>query len=347
MLPEPNVKYQVFISSTFDDLRDERQAVTWAFLKLRHIPVGMENLSASTDRGWETIRDLIDNTDYYVIIVAGRYGSVDPATGKSWTEMEYEYARGCGVPVLAFIRRMESIPVSKFDRASADKLEAFVATITGDKGHLAEWWDEREDLVSAATAALSNHIRDDERRKRRRPGWWRGGTFVTPTVPSASRASSTSMLGFGSVLTKHGAMPEDVSRFNEASALFQRGTKVSRNQCEVDIQGFANDLPYNALLALNDAALSKYDRVCAAIAVSFHSNADADGLHAVLESLSWAQGESTAIIYKVLGSIRRLLNHGISIPDWTPFMATITSLTGSANKDVSQAAKAIIQRLSV
>ena len=72
------VRYQVFISSTYDDLKIERERVTWQVLKLRHIPVGMETFPAAPDRGWETIRRFIDTSDYYVIVLAGRYGSIDP-----------------------------------------------------------------------------------------------------------------------------------------------------------------------------------------------------------------------------------------------------------------------------
>ena len=86
-------KYQIFISSTYGDLRQEREAVTWAVLSARHIPAGMENFTATDDRGWETITSVIERSDYYVLIVAGRYGSVD-TDGVSWTEKEYDYAHG-------------------------------------------------------------------------------------------------------------------------------------------------------------------------------------------------------------------------------------------------------------
>ena len=91
-------KFQVFISSTYSDLREEREAVPWAVLTARHIPVGMEAL-ASDDRGWQTIKSAIDRSDYYILLLAGRYGSID-TDGKSWTEKEYEYAVGRGIPIL-------------------------------------------------------------------------------------------------------------------------------------------------------------------------------------------------------------------------------------------------------
>ena len=56
-VPRPiRPKYQVFVSATFKDLETARREATWTVLKLRHIPVGMENFSASEDRGWDFAR---------------------------------------------------------------------------------------------------------------------------------------------------------------------------------------------------------------------------------------------------------------------------------------------------
>lgn len=57
-------KYQVFVSSTFSDLHEERVAVTWEILKANHIPVGMEDFPATDDRGWRIIQRTIDHSDY-------------------------------------------------------------------------------------------------------------------------------------------------------------------------------------------------------------------------------------------------------------------------------------------
>ena len=170
---QPRPKYQVFISSTYGDLRDEREAVTWAILSARHIPAGMENFTATDDRGWETIKSVIDRSDYYVLILAGRYGSVY-RRGKSWTEKEYEYAVLRNIPVLAFIRAKRSIRADAMDEDSGlrAKLEGFKRKVR-DR-HLCREWDERADLVAEVSNALSNHIRDDEQGGRQRPGWYRG-----------------------------------------------------------------------------------------------------------------------------------------------------------------------------
>src|SRR5262245_25143445 len=97
-----NKKYQVFVSSTYEDLREERQQVMQALLALDCIPSAMELFPAADMTAWELIQTVIDECDYYVVIVAGRYGSLGPE-GKSFTQMEYEYAMKKGKPRLAFL----------------------------------------------------------------------------------------------------------------------------------------------------------------------------------------------------------------------------------------------------
>ncbi len=183
-------KYQVFISSTYSDLREEREAVTWAILKDRHIPVGMENLTAMDDRGWKAIKSLIDRTDYYVLIVAGRYGSVDVSSGKSWTEQEYDYAREIGIPVLAFVREDQCITKAKMERepAGQESLRRFVEKI--GKHHYAKW-HQSDDLVAAVSAALRQQIDTDIDSGKERPGWYRGDELPSPqTLEEFARLST-------------------------------------------------------------------------------------------------------------------------------------------------------------
>ena len=94
--------YSVFVSSTFDDLREDRGELQKALLKLKCFPIGMELFPSSDDETWDFIKRQIDEADYYVVVIAGRYGSVGP-DGTSYTEMEYDYARSIGKPILAFI----------------------------------------------------------------------------------------------------------------------------------------------------------------------------------------------------------------------------------------------------
>ena len=68
-------RYQIFISSTFTDLKDERQAVLRAVLELDQMPAGMELFPAADASAWQLIKDVIDSSDYYILVMGGRYGS--------------------------------------------------------------------------------------------------------------------------------------------------------------------------------------------------------------------------------------------------------------------------------
>src|SRR5215471_10666556 len=97
-------RYQVFVSSTYADLQDERQEVMQALLELDCIPAGMELFPAANEDQWTLIKKVIDDCDYYIVIGAGRYGSIGPS-GQSYTEMEYRYALEQGKPVIGFLHK--------------------------------------------------------------------------------------------------------------------------------------------------------------------------------------------------------------------------------------------------
>ena len=84
-------RYQVFVSSTYADLQDERQRVIQALMEMDCIPAGMELFPAADEEQWEFIKRVIDDCDYYLLIIGGRYGSTT-ADGVSYTEREYDYA---------------------------------------------------------------------------------------------------------------------------------------------------------------------------------------------------------------------------------------------------------------
>lgn len=96
-------KLQIFVSSTYLDLKVERQAAVEAILKAGHIPAGMELFSAGNDSQLDTIRRWIDESDVYMLILGGRYGSVDPSTSLSYTELEYDYAVSKGKPIFSVV----------------------------------------------------------------------------------------------------------------------------------------------------------------------------------------------------------------------------------------------------
>jgi hypothetical protein len=96
-------KLQVFVSSTYEDLKFDRQAAVSAILKAGHIPAGMELFTSGDKSQMDTIRRWIDESDVYMLILGGRYGSVEPATGVSYTELEYDYAVEQEKPLFAVV----------------------------------------------------------------------------------------------------------------------------------------------------------------------------------------------------------------------------------------------------
>ena len=168
------VKYTVFLSSTHDDLKQEREQVADAILKLGHIPCGMEQFSAGSGRGWNVITQTIDICDYYVLIVAGRYGTLFPGETVSWTEKEYNYARSRGLDPLAFLRHRDHIIGSRMDDevVGIERRQKFVRRI--DEECRRELWTTSDDLCARVTMALTKQIADDQRLGKDRPGWFRG-----------------------------------------------------------------------------------------------------------------------------------------------------------------------------
>lgn len=69
-------KYQIFISSTYEDLKEERRIVQDTILSMYQFPIGMEMFSAADEKQWEIIQETIDSSDYYVLIMGFRYGSI-------------------------------------------------------------------------------------------------------------------------------------------------------------------------------------------------------------------------------------------------------------------------------
>lgn len=111
-------RYQVFISSTYADLREERQRVIQALMEMDCIPSGMELFPAADEEQWEFIKRVIDDCDYYLLIIGGRYGSTTPE-GISYTEKEYDYAIEKGIRVVALLHaNPEEIPIGKSELAA-------------------------------------------------------------------------------------------------------------------------------------------------------------------------------------------------------------------------------------
>lgn len=131
-----------------------------ALLELDCMPSGMELFPAANESQWNLIKKVIDDCDYYILIVAGRYGSVGP-DGYSYTEMEYRYAIETGKPVISFLHRNPGQIVSNKTEQSTEgkeKLTSFRALV---EKRLCKHWESPAELGSVVSRSLIQLIKSE------------------------------------------------------------------------------------------------------------------------------------------------------------------------------------------
>lgn len=172
-----NKRYQVFVSSTYKDLSDERMEVVKALLELDCIPCGMEYFPAASEDSWSYISKLIQECDYYVLIVGGRYGSLTKE-GISFTQKEYQCAVENRIPVLPFIRAdLDSLPVKKVDSdiELRKKLESFINLLR--ENNLCKEWHNADDLGAVVSRGITQLVK-----RVPRTGWVRADEYGTADI---------------------------------------------------------------------------------------------------------------------------------------------------------------------
>lgn len=167
-------RYQVFISSTYTDLIKERQEVLQALLEMDCLPAGMELFPSANEDPWAVIERVIDNSDYYVVIVGGRYGSLT-ADGLSYTEREFDYAVENGKYILGFVDARHADNVldeGQNDPISKIKLDKFIKKV---KTKTIKTYSSPQELGGIVSRGLHNAIKRSPQE-----GWVRGKHALTP-----------------------------------------------------------------------------------------------------------------------------------------------------------------------
>jgi Domain of unknown function (DUF4062) len=156
-------KYQVFVSSTFQDLKHERERVLRALIENSYLAAGMEYFPAIDEEQFNFIKTVIDDSDYYVAIVAGKYGSLAP-DGLGYCEKEYEYAREKSLPIIALLRADTESLVPHERELTPERismLKQFTEKLSN--GRLVQYWKDETDLCNRLISSLSitskNHPR--------------------------------------------------------------------------------------------------------------------------------------------------------------------------------------------
>lgn len=155
-------RYQVFISSTKEDLIDERKELIYKLLEADFLPAGMELFLSSTDSAWDVIEKTIDISDYYILIIGFRYGTLTKE-GISFTEKEYNYAVKKKIPVLAFIQdRDAEVKASNREKNPNrnKKLEEFIDRVKRERT-VVDNWNGKDDLLYKILATLLKETQSD------------------------------------------------------------------------------------------------------------------------------------------------------------------------------------------
>lgn len=195
------------MSSTYLDLREERQSVIQALLIAGCIPAGMELFPAGNDEKWRLIQRVINECDYYVLVIGGKYGSLDPTTDLSYTEMEFDYAESIGKPIMAFLHgepgKLTGDQI-ELETKRRKKLDAFREKV--EAARVVKYWSTSAELPGHVALALME-TRDHYPTE----GWIRASQAMTPEVRTelaelrarvaelTQEAESRSTSSFGSV----------------------------------------------------------------------------------------------------------------------------------------------------
>lgn len=152
-------RYQVFVSSTYADLKEERQHVIQALMEMDCIPAGMELFPAADVEQWEFIKRVIDDCDYYLLIIGGRYGSTTD-DGISYTEKEFDYAVENGLKVVALIHgEPDDIPFGKSEKDEGLRNKLFSFRDKVMNGRLVKFWTTSKELPGLVALSMTKTIK--------------------------------------------------------------------------------------------------------------------------------------------------------------------------------------------
>lgn len=143
-----------------------RSKVAETILSMYHLPIGMEQFDASNDEQWAVIKRHIDMTDYYVLIIGHRFGSViedGEDKGLSYTQKEFRYAKKRGIPILVFCLSdsVGILPKFREEDWKAQALKEFKEEAT--TGRTAVWWENEDELARVVQSSLYKEMKYNPR----------------------------------------------------------------------------------------------------------------------------------------------------------------------------------------
>ena len=143
---------RIYISSTFSDLVEAREAVYGALRKMQHDVIAMEDYVAADQRPLDKCLADVAACDIYVGIFAWRYGYVPPNQERSITELEFRQAQQSKKPCLLFLLHEEAPwPRQLLDR-NLDPIEGLRAELARD--YMVSFFRTPDDLAAAVSVSV-------------------------------------------------------------------------------------------------------------------------------------------------------------------------------------------------
>lgn len=265
-------RYQVFVSSTFEDLQEERKEVMQALLELDCIPASMELFPASNDDQWSLIKRVIDDCDYYILIIGGRYGS-ENTDSISYTEMEFEYALSVDKPIISFLHKQpDNLPVKRTDDndEKKKKLENFKTKV---QTKLVRFWETPKELGGVVSRSMIKLIKDFPAE-----GWVKAGS-----------ATDESSLKEIARLQKENK--ELVDKLNNIAIEAPKGTEeLAQGQDKIDITYEYKNI-FNDRIIYTALATFTWDDIFACVAPKMIDECEEVEFHSALNKLCESQAD--------------------------------------------------------
>lgn len=163
------MRKQVFISSTYKDLIPHRNDI-WEMLESYNLDIsGMEKFGARPEKPLATCLKEVEGSNLFIGIVGMRYGSIDKATGKSFSQLEYEKAKELNIDILIYLidEKNANIVPDLIDFENHSKLKTFKSSLR--KNHTIDTYVEAIDLVKKIKNKLDNSLDDKDKLSGYRP----------------------------------------------------------------------------------------------------------------------------------------------------------------------------------
>ena len=152
---------KIYISSTFQDLQDERARAYAQLRQHRHDVLSMEDYTASTRPPLEKCLADVAAADIYVGLIAWRYGYIpdqDNPQNQSITEREYRHAVEKGKEIIILMVEAENWPLAKTDSHTGEndsgaRIRAFRDHL--NTAHIKGSFSSPDSLAAALSPAIT------------------------------------------------------------------------------------------------------------------------------------------------------------------------------------------------